>query len=345
MNNELNRKIEGLASKVNDQQPPYTTGVLVRTTDVLFGASRNPWFMALNNMSGLEAAAMIRDAEGSSGGWSVVVSDKTNKEGFNTFINPLQTDGGLYGSASGKAYGSNVYGGDLTIAHMNSNRKETPTVMALHTLASHGGLNTNTLFGSATASRNRFLLPGQTTVFQGGQVTGAMDQNNDGKLDYRDLAKFAVDRGFFVSSTTGGKHNTGSLHYEGLAVDVSGTRRTGPDGQTVYQASTDEQFEQLLKEARAAGFRAVDERTRPPGQKVWGGRHIHLEIPRAVKATWRAEREGDRPIDARTQVAKTDGTGWQPYISALNAMGKRSTTGTRMISPSEVQQRAKSGRR
>lgn len=86
--------------------------------------------------------------------------------------------------------------------------------------------------------------------------------------DYRDLAKFARDRGFTVTSTNGGRHNKGSAHYEGRAVDVR-TRDKSPA-----------QVDKLIREARAAGFKVHDERRRPPGQRVWSGPHIHLEIPR-----------------------------------------------------------------
>ena len=84
--------------------------------------------------------------------------------------------------------------------------------------------------------------------------------------DYRELAEFARQRGFTVTSTNGGRHNPGSSHYEGRAIDV----RT--------RDKTNAQVQQFIREARAAGYQVADERRRPPGQRVWSGPHLHLEI-------------------------------------------------------------------
>lgn len=83
---------------------------------------------------------------------------------------------------------------------------------------------------------------------------------------WQDLSKFAQDKGFTVTSTTGGKHNVGSKHGKGLAIDV----RT--------RDKTPQQVAEFIKQARAAGIWVKDERTHPPGQKVWSGPHLHLEI-------------------------------------------------------------------
>ena len=92
--------------------------------------------------------------------------------------------------------------------------------------------------------------------------------DGQGARDYKDLARFAEARGFTVTSTNGGKHNTGSAHYQGRAIDV----RT--------RDKSSAQVEQFIREARAAGFVVHDERSRPRGQKVWSGPHLHLEIAR-----------------------------------------------------------------
>ena len=84
--------------------------------------------------------------------------------------------------------------------------------------------------------------------------------------DWRKLKSFAEQNGFEVSSTTGGKHNEGSLHYRGLAIDVR-TRGKSP-----------QEIDAFMEKAIAAGFGVRDERTHPPGQKVWGGPHLHLTI-------------------------------------------------------------------
>ncbi len=84
--------------------------------------------------------------------------------------------------------------------------------------------------------------------------------------DYRELAAFARQHGFTVTSTTGGSHNTGSAHYQGRAVDVRTRDHSAAE------------VEQFMREARAAGYHVGDERRRPAGQRVWSGPHVHLEI-------------------------------------------------------------------
>ena len=79
------------------------------------------------------------------------------------------------------------------------------------------------------------------------------------------LKAFARERGFRVTHGSGGKHNAGSLHPLNRAIDVS------------VKGKTNEQVEQFMEAARAAGYRVLDERTRPPGQDVWRGRHLHVE--------------------------------------------------------------------
>ncbi|MFL6228431.1 MAG: hypothetical protein ACJ741_06595 [Pyrinomonadaceae bacterium] len=88
--------------------------------------------------------------------------------------------------------------------------------------------------------------------------------------DYRDLSAFAGEHGFTVTSTTGGRHNAGSAHYAGHAVDVR-TRDKQPA-----------EVEDFIQKARDAGLRVLDERTRPAGQKVWGGPNVHIQTGGAV---------------------------------------------------------------
>jgi len=79
------------------------------------------------------------------------------------------------------------------------------------------------------------------------------------------LTGFAQERGLTVTSTKGGRHNPGSQHYQGNAVDV----RT--------KDQPDDYISDVMKQAAALGYRVRDERTRPAGQKEWGGPHLHLE--------------------------------------------------------------------
>ena len=97
----------------------------------------------------------------------------------------------------------------------------------------------------------------------GGRVQVSQPQ---ARGDWRTLKSFAEKQGFVVTSTTGGKHNEGSLHPKGLAIDI----RT--------QGKTEEEIQALIEAAVKQGFGVRDERTHPPGQKIWGGPHLHLSI-------------------------------------------------------------------
>jgi hypothetical protein len=86
------------------------------------------------------------------------------------------------------------------------------------------------------------------------------------KDSHKLLRAFAEQRGFYVTSDNTGKHNVGSKHYLGRAIDV----RT--------HDKTQIQCEAFIAEAKAAGITVRDERVKPKGQKVWSGPHIHLEV-------------------------------------------------------------------
>lgn len=102
--------------------------------------------------------------------------------------------------------------------------------------------------------------------------------------NWRELKGFAEQAGFFVTSTTGGGHNTGSAHYAGLAVDVK-TRDKRP-----------EDVERFMRLARLSGINVRDERVRPRGQRVWGGPHVHLQVGNP-KAAAPAVKQKPRVID------------------------------------------------
>lgn len=84
--------------------------------------------------------------------------------------------------------------------------------------------------------------------------------------DFRDLKAFAESEGFHVTSTNGGKHNVGSKHFLGLAIDV----RT--------RDKKNAQVAAFISKARGLGIIVRDERERPANQKVWSGAHLHLEL-------------------------------------------------------------------
>lgn len=90
--------------------------------------------------------------------------------------------------------------------------------------------------------------------------------------DYKDLVKIAEDNNFYVTSTTGDSHNSGSKHYLGLAIDVRTKDKTA------------KQVEDFIKLLRSENLIVRDERIRPPGQRVWNGAHLHIEIPSNKKS-------------------------------------------------------------
>lgn len=85
--------------------------------------------------------------------------------------------------------------------------------------------------------------------------------------DYHGLQEFAEGQNFTVTSTTGGTHNVGSVHGSGCAVDVRTRDRTP------------EEVEEMITNAHDQGITVRDERTRPAGQAVWSGPHVHLQVP------------------------------------------------------------------
>jgi hypothetical protein len=80
------------------------------------------------------------------------------------------------------------------------------------------------------------------------------------------LTNFAKENNLTVGSTTGGRHNTGSLHYSGNAIDIKGSG-----------AFDDATVQRLSQAASSRGLKLRDERVKPPNQKVWGGPHVHIE--------------------------------------------------------------------
>lgn len=85
------------------------------------------------------------------------------------------------------------------------------------------------------------------------------------------MVEFIRGQGMEVISTTGGTHNNGSAHYDGRAADVR-TRDRSPL-----------EIARFVEAADQAGLRVRDERTRPQGQEVWGGPHLHLSFKRGDK--------------------------------------------------------------
>jgi hypothetical protein len=115
-------------------------------------------------------------------------------------------------------------------------------------------------FAGPTGAYRYFKTGEETTDAFGSNVAKYAEINTN-----NDLTGFAAQHGFDVTSTTGGKHNVGSKHYQGKAIDVR-TRDKSP-----------EEIAAFIAKAQQQGFRVLDERQRPAGQAVWGGPHLHLE--------------------------------------------------------------------
>lgn len=85
--------------------------------------------------------------------------------------------------------------------------------------------------------------------------------------NYVDLRQIVQGMGWVVTSEMGGGHNAHSLHYQGKAIDISVRNKTVFDIAILYTI------------IEGLGYAVRDERTRPKGQRVWKGAHMHLAIP------------------------------------------------------------------
>ena len=83
-----------------------------------------------------------------------------------------------------------------------------------------------------------------------------------GQQTYRELTRFANDRGYVVTSSTGG-HHLGWAHAAGRAVDV---RTRGHSSADVGS---------FMRDARSHGITVIDERR--GGNSAWSGPHLHLQ--------------------------------------------------------------------
>ena len=83
-----------------------------------------------------------------------------------------------------------------------------------------------------------------------------------GAQTWRELSQFATQRGFTVTSTTGG-HHLGWAHRAGRAVDV----RTRDHSTSEVNA--------FMRDARSHGITVIDERG--GGNAAWSGPHLHLQ--------------------------------------------------------------------
>ncbi|MFP2924237.1 peptidoglycan-binding domain-containing protein [Pyxidicoccus sp. 3LG] len=108
-------------------------------------------------------------------------------------------------------------------------------------------------------------LNGSSSFTKNAATRAATTQSTTTGRPFEAMARLAEQHGLIVTSTTGGRHNTRSKHYQGRAIDV----RT--------RGVSQERLDAFMADARARGYTVRDERTRPAGQRVWGGPHVHIE--------------------------------------------------------------------
>lgn len=178
-----------------------------------------------------------------------------------------------------------------------------------------------------------WLAPGQAPVpafggaspqQQGPQASapnngpGALDLTGDPSQWYASIGDIVKPFGGQIGSTTGGKHNIGSLHPGGNAVDIplGDWRGISPENQ---QAMIDRLQSQ-------PGIRVRDERQRPPGQKEWSGPHLHVE--RVAQAGGSGPKFGKRDSGpeetySQPQVVTNPQTGKPELVQFGNRGGRR----------------------
>jgi hypothetical protein len=86
-----------------------------------------------------------------------------------------------------------------------------------------------------------------------------------GEMPFQEISRFAQDRGFTVTSTTG-DHHLGWAHKAGYAADI----RT--------KDHTDAEVNALMQQARDAGYTVIDEREH--GNSARTGPHLHIQKER-----------------------------------------------------------------
>ena len=88
-------------------------------------------------------------------------------------------------------------------------------------------------------------------------------KTSGGRQTYQQLSAFARQRGFVVTSSTGGRH-LGWAHKAGRAIDV----RTRDHSRAAVAA--------FIRDARRHGITVIDERG--GGNSAWTGPHVHLQL-------------------------------------------------------------------
>lgn len=99
--------------------------------------------------------------------------------------------------------------------------------------------------------------------FTFGQSNSKVCQTN-----YIEVVEIVTKMGWIVTATNTGKHNGGSRHYVGKAVDLSVRNRT------------EFHIAVLVEVLKNQGYVLIDERKKPRRRGVvWTGPHLHIAIP------------------------------------------------------------------
>lgn len=110
-------------------------------------------------------------------------------------------------------------------------------------------------------------LKGASTTVPGVKLPGPVNQPViQSPLDR--LLAFAQQMGLTVTSTTGGEHVPGSLHYRGRAIDVGA------------RGLTQKAIDAIRAAAEQLGFRVLQETYTGRGRYGYSsGPHLHIEVP------------------------------------------------------------------
>ncbi len=199
------------------------------------------------------------------------------------------TEGYTLSPGSRRFDGSNQMVAEAPVAPANASMVSVPD--------GQGGM-IQMMFDPKTRQLMQPQYPGQESAQpapQGGaDVMGGAMRDSGNLAD--SISSLVTPLGGRITSTTGGQHNPGSKHYSGNAVDV-GMGRESPEQQA-----------QILAALQAnPALRVRDERTRPPGQKVWSGPHLHVEQGQQVA---QAGRMGHTPAKSAAGKAAPSGYKW-----------------------------------
>lgn len=142
-------------------------------------------------------------------------------------------------------------------------------------------------------STGEFVPQGGTAPINGGQGASAgLDAPGYGSAQlngaplYAAVGDLVSPLGGRITSTNGGQHNPGSVHQSGGAVDIGMGQET-PEQQAKIMAA-------LQGDPR---FQVRDERSRPAGQQVWSGPHLHVEPRSSGLGVSRTKEEEARAVE------------------------------------------------